>query len=374
MISDIPKAGTGTETGPGVAGTRKRRRRATPWIAGLAITAALVGGGAAVVHATTGDKPAPRSEPDASTAPIEYGRLSATVKATGSLAFAGAHDIGSGVSGILTGAPAPGTTVRRGKALFSVDDVPVFLFHGDKPAWRAFMSGMDDGPDVKQLEQNLKALGHFSGKPDEEFTWRTKAAVIAWQKATGQKQTGNVDLGRVVFEHGDERVQSVKTRIGSPVGAGAVLSVTEPDKQVSVDLDLADQQLAVVGRKVGITLPGGSRTSGKIVSVGTPHEADPKAGKVTIPVAISLHDPAAAASLQQASVTVDFPSASRENVLSVPVGALMAFSESRFGVEVLQRDGTIKRVPVKTGLFAGGFVEISGGGLRAGQKVVVPKL
>jgi hypothetical protein len=51
----------------------------------------------------------------------------------------------------------------------------------------------------------------------------------------------------------------------------------------------------------------------------------------------------------------------------------MAFSDSTFGVEIVEASGRTRRVPVTTGLFAGGRVEISGAGLAAGQKVVVPK-
>jgi hypothetical protein len=61
-------------------------------------------------------------------------------------------------------------------------------------------------------------------------------------------------------------------------------------------------------------------------------------------------------------------------VLSVPVEALLALSGDRFGVEVLQADGTTKRMPVTTGLFAAGRVEVSGDGISAGQKVVVPTI
>jgi peptidoglycan hydrolase-like protein with peptidoglycan-binding domain len=359
---------------PVVAASKRGRHRTASWITAIAVAGLLLGGGVTAAYAMTDDKAAPERKVKASTAPIERGTLSGTVKASGSLAFADPHDIAAGVSGILTSAPAPGTAVGLGHALYSVDNSAVYLFHGDLPAWRPFGSGMDDGPDVKQLEQSLKALGYFAGEPDDEFTWSTKTAIIAWQKATGQQQTGSIDLGRIVFEHGDVRVQSVKAAIGSPVGGGAVLAVSDLEKQVSVDLGLANQQLAVVGAKVTITLPGAGTTGGTISSVGTPQEKDPNQGSVTIPVLITLDDPAAAGSLQQATVTVDFPSETRENVLSVPVGALMAFSEKQFGVEILDADGTVNRVPVKTGLFAGGRVEISGTGLKAGQKVVVPTL
>ncbi|WP_312882388.1 hypothetical protein [Streptosporangium album] len=157
------------------------------------------------------------------------------------------------------------------------------------------------------------------------------------------------------------------------MGSGApVLSVTNRQKRVNVKLPLANQQLAKVRGRVEITLPDGTRTKGKVVSVGTPkQESD---GSVSIPAVVALDDPAAAGDLQQANVTVSFPSEVRKNVLSIPVVALIALDDEHFGVEVVGPKGSVRRVPVTTGLFAGDRVEISGDGLEAGQKVVIPKL
>ena len=88
---------------------------------------------------------------------------------------------------------------------------------------------------------------------------------------------------------------------------------------------------------------------------------------------IKPDDASVTESFQEVSVTVGLPSEKRENVLSVPVGALVALSPEQFGVEVVQDDSTTKRVPVTTGLFAAGRVEISGEGLAEGQRVVVPQ-
>lgn len=349
-----------------------QRRRIGVWIAVAVVAALVVGGGA--VYAATASTPPPKTDAPlrAAEAAIERGTLSGTAKATGSLEYADAHDIGTMISGVLTSAPGPGATVAAGQALFSVDNVPVFLFHGAVPVWRPFEEGMDDGPDVKQLEENLAALGYFDREPDEEFTWSTKEAILDWQKATDQDRTGRVDFGRIIFDQGDVRVQSITAKLGTSVGGGAtVLSVTQLQKQVTVKLPLSNQQLAKIGGPVQIALPDGTQTAGTVVSIGTPQQETDNS--VTIPVVVSLDDPAAAGELQQANVSVSFPSEVRENVLSVPVAALIAIDDTRFGVEVIDAKGAIRRIPVTTGLFAGGRVEISGDGLEAGQKVVVPK-
>ena len=58
--------------------------------------------------------------------------------------------------------------IRRGKPLYRLDDEPAaWLLYGSLPAWRDFSSGMSDGEDVRQLERNLRALGH---DPDGDMT------------------------------------------------------------------------------------------------------------------------------------------------------------------------------------------------------------
>ncbi|AGW40444.1 two-component system regulatory protein [Leifsonia xyli subsp. cynodontis DSM 46306] len=95
---------------------------------------------------------------------------------------------------------------------------------------------------------------------------------------------------------------------------------------------------------------------------------------MVVPVVVALDDPGATGTLQRASVTVSFPSEKRENVLSVPVSALLALRGDTFGVEVVVKNGTTKRVPVKTGAFIDGRVEISGDDIADGERVVVPSL
>ncbi|MGH9183303.1 MAG: hypothetical protein ACRDZ9_05740 [Acidimicrobiales bacterium] len=58
----------------------------------------------------------------------------------------------------------------------------------------------------------------------------------------------------------------------------------------------------------------------------------------------------------------------------VPVTALLALAGGGYAVEVADPDGTRHLVPVDLGLFddAEGLVQVTGSGLEAGQRVVVP--
>jgi hypothetical protein len=61
-------------------------------------------------------------------------------------------------------------------------------------------------------------------------------------------------------------------------------------------------------------------------------------------------------------------------VLAVPVDALVALAGGGYAVEEVTSDGSHQLVAVTPGLFddAQGLVEVSGKGLAAGQRVVVP--
>jgi hypothetical protein len=87
-----------------------------------------------------------------------------------------------------------------------------------------------------------------------------------------------------------------------------------------------------------------------------------------IDVTVRLRSARGLGRLEEAPVSVGLAQESRKNVLAVPVNALVARRGGGYGVELANR----RIVPVRTGLFAGGYVEISGSGIRPGTRVVVP--
>lgn len=352
-----------------------RRRMRKAWIVGVASLAVVGGAGAYAFNASASAPPTPSPDSKPTTVQVEEGTLSGTRTVPGVLDFAQPRDQGSAFGGVLTGAPAPGSQIDRGGVLFNVDNLGVFLFTGNLPAWRSFESYMSDGPDVKQLEENLKALGYFGYEPDEDFTWNTVEAIYDWQEATGQEETGKIELGRIVFSAAPSvRVADVLASVGDSIGPGApVLKLSSLVQEVTADLKLADQKLGVLDAKVEVQLPGGVTTTGTITGVGQPTEKENNGQKtVVIPITIALDNTEDAKGIQKANVSVDVPSETRENVLSVPLDALIALPGGGFGVEVVDADGEVSQIPVTTGLFAGGRVEVSGEGIKAGLEVVVP--
>jgi hypothetical protein len=87
----------------------------------------------------------------------------------------------------------------------------------------------------------------------------------------------------------------------------------------------------------------------------------------TIPVTISLSRRHAVTGLDQAAVSVNFAQARANHVLSVPVTALLATAGGGYAVEAAAAPHQL--IPVTTGLFAAGYVQVSGRGIHPGLQV-----
>ncbi len=313
----------------------------------------------------------------------------------GTLGYAGEVSVVNQLVGTITRLASKGEVVDRGQVLYEVDGKPVRLLFGERPAWRALGEGVPDGPDVRQLEENLVALGHATSRTltvDDKWTTATTEAVKRWQKATGAEQTGAVQLGQVVFVPAALRVSEHPQAVGSGAQPGAVaVKATLARRVVTVDMDARRQGLAKVGDAVEVQMPGGQRVSGKVTDVAKVAESSGDGGgggnggsggsggntgggnddDPTVKVTITLDDPTSTGALDQAPVKVRFDGQRADGVLAVPVNALLALSEGGYGVEVVE-GGSRRLVPVQTGLFARGMVQVSGSGLAEGMRVVVP--
>lgn len=284
-----------------------------------------------------------------------------------SLGFGAAQQVTGRKAGTLTWLPAPGGAVDRGQPLYKVDNRPVWLFFGDTPLWRKLDTPGLKGPDVKILKENLAALG-FNAGAGEEFTPATVDAVKRWQKAQKVEETGLVDPGEVVVLPGKMRIDSVPARL-STSAEGVLMSVTTPDKAISASVEATQVDVFKKDMKVTVILPSGKETTGTVRGVSTTVQEE-KTGDgqaaATVAVDIGLDDPAAVGDLNTGPVRLRVAATTRKGVLAVPVTALLALREGGYAVQA--PDG--KLIAVKIGLFAGGMVEMSGGGIGEGVQVV----
>ena len=313
--------------------------------------------------------------------------------------------------------PQAGDVIRQDKRVYSVSDETVPLLYGRVPAYRAIYVGMSDGADVGELTRDLIALGYGAGLTrSDHYSSATAAAVKRWQRALGLPVTGEILLGEVVFEPGPIRVTSVTPSVGASVGGGGsggnagsgggggggtVLTATGTTPVVAVNLDVSQEYLVKPGDAVSVVLPTGTSTAGgRVKSVGTvatcpsggstgtatgstnPGGSSPcsSAGSsgsggsnsaATVTVIITLDHTPPGAALDQAPVNVNITSQRANDVLAVPVNALLALQGGGFGVDVVSR-GTSHLVGVTAGLYSSTLVQIRGPGITAGMRVEVP--
>jgi peptidoglycan hydrolase-like protein with peptidoglycan-binding domain len=361
---------------PAPPGGRRRGRRLLAGVLAVAVLGTAGWWTAGHPGLDTSTTATPPTAP-VSTAQVQRQDLSGQTKVDGTLGYAGSASVQSPLAGRITWLPTVGAVVRRGGTLLAVDNQPVQLFYGPKPAWRDLSVGVDDGPDVRQLEQNLVALGYDSDHQltvDNHYSWATAAAVKRWRKARGLAQTGTFTTTMpAVFLPWPARVKTVDASVGGQAAPGGPVSTVTSDRhQVTVDLDVGQQGYVKAGDRVQVTLPNGREVKGRIGEVGRVAETQGEAPNqtTTIPVTVALDNPRAGGRLDQAPVEVYVTTQTRKGVLAVPVGALLALKEGGYALETVDAAGQHQLVAVRLGVFSDGMVEVSGSGLRAGAKVV----
>ncbi|MBP2321152.1 peptidoglycan hydrolase-like protein with peptidoglycan-binding domain [Kibdelosporangium banguiense] len=360
-----------TDEGP----RRLHRRRRIRWmIAGSAVVVALAVGTAVVLTRVGSGSAAaaPKGPAPVDTTTVTKTDLADRRSITGKLGYGTETTLAGQKQGTITGLPAMSDVLDRGKTVYKVDAKPVVLFFGDIPLYRPVGSGVTNGPDVKVIEENLKALGFGGfGAPDEKFTTATANAIKKWQKSLKLEETGTVNVGDVLITTGPFRVNSIVAKLGAP-GAGDLLKYTGVNRGVSVQIKSSQRDWAKIGAKVSVAV-GSKTATGTITGIAeVPPDPNPMPGSSPdskFDVSIALDDPAAITAADATSVDVRFTADSRSAVLTVPVGALLALAEGGYAVEIV--DGDRRRLAaVKPGLFSDGRVEISGPDVREGMRVV----
>lgn len=332
------------------------------------------------------------------TATVKLEDLVETEELDGTLGFGDAEPLITNSTGVVTWVPDEGSIVDIGETLFYVDDQPVILLQGTMPAYRPLglvrtvtstasnggdvveteeVDVLEGGQDIVQIEQNLAELGFTDGwdvTVDDTFTYASEQSVRAFQEANGLEDTGVIEVGQIVFADGPVRVASVNTQLGQTASRNqAVLNVTGTTREVFLDLDTGDTDLISEGDVIQVELPDKTVVDGEVTSVSDVATvaatgqgggaADP-----TLDVTITLAD-TGDSRFDQAPVTIIVTDLVAENVLTVPIAALVALSEGGHAVEKVV-DGEPRLVGVRLGDFVNNTVEVEGD-VAEGDQVVI---
>ena len=272
------------------------------------------------------------------------------------------------------------------------------LMFGDSPAWREFQNGMTPGEDIRQLEENLVALGHGSFESlivDQNFDNETADAIRQMQVDLGLTATGEIAFRDVIFLPGTSVVESSSSypSLGATVTPGSTLvslfSIERVETQIVQDgniwttaeslqrvittIEVADQRLIDVGSEVRIELPDESIVTGAVIEIGS-IAVVPQGGQNDpyLEVTVAIDGDVNLYEWTGAPVTASITKNLAEGVLSVPVTSLLALLGGGYALEVIEPTST-RLVPVDAGVYADGWVEVTGLGLEAGIEVVTPQ-
>jgi len=347
------------------------------WLPALLTAAAMTGAIMAIAVRGGARAPAATPPPPVSTATVVRTDLATTVLTSGTLGYEPARPVINQLAGTYTRLPATGRLIRRGGVLFRVDDQAVVLMTGRTPAWRPFELGMTAGPDVRELQANMIALGYASGllaEPTGQYDLATDYAVQRWQAAAGYQVTGQIAVGQIVFLPGPVLVGAISVAPGQQATPGTQpYQVTTPIREVTVPVTPIMPPVSV-GEPVSIVLPTETRTAGTVTAIGpAPASASGNSGSgqsSSVLTVVPLH-PKATGTGTAVAVQISLTVQSVRHVLAVPVSALVALADGGYALEIVLPTGRHRLTRVVTGIFAGGKVQVSGTGLAPGTKVVV---
>lgn len=401
-----------------------RRARSRRWLLVTLVLVALLATATTAVGVTrhrAGGGPVTSRTTPVATAKLERRDLSTARSLPGSIGYGTARPLAGHQEGTVTWLPKVGTTITRGEQLFRADDLMVPLFYGGMPMYRSISGRNLIGRDVRIVADNLRALGYSIGYQPAPGTWVTPPAghssgttdprptgtadagghssgtadqdagtttprarpvregegvltpsliqaIKRWQADIDRPVTGTVAIGDIEVSSGAVRVDQVAVQPGSSANE-ALLSVTSTRKVVTVSAELADAASIERGNRVTVELPDERKVKARVVAVGrdlAPAEDGTGSGPPKLAVTVSVTNPRAIADLDSADVNVLFVGRTAKDVLVAPIEALIALREGGYAVQ--PRSGL---VAVKTGMFADGWVEITGTGLAEGTDVVV---
>lgn len=433
MTRSTPSADPNGPGGDGLDGTRPQRGKRRLKIGAVALAGVTATALGVTVWQDGNATPSTTATDSARvvTATVTRTDLSNAQTLNGTLGYSKAAPVKGAKPGLVTWLPAPGARVSRGHPLYKVDNVPVPVFYGSTPLYRALNARGMTGPDVRVVADNLKRLGYDIGSQPAPGTWVTQhpapagesgskgtaedgasgktgndatapaatpiptptptatttsvkvkegdgvltadliAAIKRWQTYAGMPATGVLGIGDVVVQSGEVRVGAVQAQPGDDAN-GSLMTVSSTTKQVSVPVDATGVGTMARGDRVTVTLPDNSTVTGTVEAVGATAadntDGDTSGGGGPAQLTVTVRVPDTGAVARLTSAPVQVAFTSRTLKGVLAVPVGALLALSEGGYAVQLPGGRL--IAVRTGMFAKGLVEVTGTGLTAGQKVV----
>lgn len=215
----------------------------------------------------------------------------------------------------------------------------------------------------------LNDAGYLDFEPDGRFGLATEVALREWQENHGAKDAdGVLRLVDTAVRDWPARVGLVEVELGDFVDAGAELvTLTSQVAAVSFDLVPSDRLRVAEGDPVRVDV---SATGEEAVGVLAEVAVDPvdREGSLFYPAVVAVDGELAVPEGTQVRVAIVIERA--EDVLAVPVAAVVSDVSGDPAVRVARDDGQVETTPVELGMSEGAWVEVVSG-LSSGELVIV---
>lgn len=314
--------------------------------------------------------------------------------------------------GTLTQTVDVGTRIDLGDVAAEIDGMPVIVLYGSVPQFRELEINSDDGADIRQLEENLVALGYDpdgSVTVDENFTVNTGSMVERWEIDLGLDEPDTVvAAGQIAFIDGPSEVAS-RTTLGSQMNPGQVLLSTvtlatsgfvdaeadvpddaflaqtydvengeigrplfrweSPQGGIELAVNVDDAETFPSGATVQVELPDGQVVDATVDAVSEVARTIQEGQDTVTVVDVSIEPVTPIRSdFTAGPVTIRVKEETIQGATMIPVRALVALSDGGHGVEVEGRGF----VAVELGVFDDGWVEVTNGAIDVDEMLVVP--
>ncbi len=259
--------------------------------------------------------------------------------------------------------------IEPGDEILRLDGRPMLAVVGTTPYWRPLERFVSDGPDVEMLEQFLDDAGYSPGTINQDFSTATRDALKDWQEDHDYPVDGRFLPTDLAVQEWPARIGQVHVSLGDPVAASQpLISLVENDLAVSVQVDPTDRSRLSLGLPATITVTATDiEAQGSVLELADAPNLDGQGverydGEIAIEGTLDL--------VEGAAVRVEVVLSEVVDALVVPVASVSLDGNGDEEVRILSADGTIERVPVRTGLTEGALVEIVDG-LDGSEQVVI---
>lgn len=344
-------------------------RRAVAWVFVLALLVAVAWGVWRVSEYVGAASEQEDGEPVRVVAQVERRTLEETLVTRGTVGFQQMGAIEVGGSGRVTGVGISNGDVLDGdQMVMLLDGRPVVTMDGLAPFWRDLSVG-SRGDDVAALQAFLAERGFLASEPDGRFGSSTRRALEAWQEQHGMSDhDGVLKMGDTVVGEWPARVGQVRVEEGDFLGQGdEIATLTSDSAAVSLGLLPSERLQVVEGMDVRIEVAAtGQRATGVVSEVSL--DAIDGQGGLLYPAVVDVTEILEVPEGTQVRLTIVVQQA--EDVVAVPVAAVVSDASGGPVVRVVAATGEIETVPVELGFAEGAWVEVTSG-LSGGESVVV---